>query len=105
MKKQLLQLYKIFIKYELFILKYTIVLPLRFGFFCTTTKPGTLFLYLLVFGVFFLPYSMAIICMVILTDILIVGLMCTILAQFKQTRKILIEIIGKENFSKYVGDK
>lgn len=92
------------IKVELIILKYLVLIPIRLIFFFTNTISGYAIMYFLIGGIFLLPHPFPIIILLTFSDLIFVSLVCIILSQFKFSRDKLRDLIGKENFSKYIGD-
>lgn len=92
------------IKFDLFFLKYMILIPLKISHFLCETKGGTGILIFLILGMYGFPHPFSTIIFFFLSDIISVLIFCTIGAQFRVSRELLKKLLGLENFSKYVGD-
>lgn len=95
---------KLILKFELIILKYLCLIPIKLVYFFTNTIAGYAIMFFFFGGIFILPYPFPIIILVLFSDLIFVSLVCIILSQFKFSRDKLRNLIGSENFTKYIGD-
>src|SRR5690606_27833145 len=98
------KIFNIFIKSELFILKHSILIPLKIGQIFLLDRIGFLLILLYYILMLYLPYPISLFMAIIILDILGIALTCTILSKFDFSRKHLKNLIGSQNFSKYIGD-
>lgn len=98
------KLFNIFIQTELFILKHSILIPLKIGQIFLLDYIGVLLIILYYIIMISAPYPLSFFMAILILDILGIAITCTILSKFDFTRKHLKNLIGAENFSKYIGD-
>jgi hypothetical protein len=92
------------VQIELIILKYYILWFLKIAAFLTSTSGGQGILLLMAIALYGLPFPFSTIIALFLADLIGVLVFVTIFAQFEKSRNSLKDLIGPENFSKYVGD-
>jgi len=103
-KDKLKYIFRAFVKYELFVLKYLILVPIVVIDFLGGTWAGMGVLVILYLGIFVLPYPINWIILFFLADLLVTAFYVLIASQFESSRNLLILLIGEGNYKEYIGD-
>lgn len=97
-------LFGLFIRYELFMLKWSLLIPVKLLYWLMSTYPGLAFTTFLTLFFSAIPYPMNYGIYLVFCEVMSTNFLCLMLSQFEISRKYLILLIGEQNYNKYIGE-